>query len=133
MVWISAETRRARESKTVMDSRFHTVASGLQVMDSEFFVSRTWILDSNRLWDSGFLKLYSGFQSPGFRILQLKKLLDYGIRTPLHGAKHDSFLFWHITLKPRYSTYLWICYPCNNDSFIQGDKRSKQICSIRAY
>ena len=30
-----------------------------------------------------------------------------------------------ITLKPRYSTYLWICYPCNNHSFIQGDKRSK--------
>ena len=84
-------SRHVRESKTVLDSRFHTVDSGLQVLDSEFFVSGTLILDSNRLWDSGFLKLYSGFQSPGFRILQLKKLLGYGIRTPLHGAKHDSF------------------------------------------
>ena len=32
------------------------------------FVSGTWILDSNRNWDSGFLELYSGFQSQGFRI-----------------------------------------------------------------
>ena len=26
----------------------------------------------NSLWDSGFLKLNSGFQSPGFRIFQVK-------------------------------------------------------------
>ena len=31
-----------------------------------------WILDSNLKWDSGFLKLYSGFQSPGFQIPQAK-------------------------------------------------------------
>ena len=36
------------------------------------FVSGTWILDSNPLWNSGFLELYSGFQSPGFRIPQVK-------------------------------------------------------------
>ena len=34
------------------------------------FVSGTWILDSNRKWDSGFLELYSGFQRPGFSIPQ---------------------------------------------------------------
>ena len=32
------------------------------------FVSRRWILDSNRQWDSGFLELYSGLQMLGFRI-----------------------------------------------------------------
>ena len=40
-------------------------------MDSGFFVSGTWISDSNREWiHSGFLELYSGFHSPGFRIPQ---------------------------------------------------------------
>ena len=48
------------------------------------------------LWDSGFLKLYSEFQSPWFRILHAKFSLntvstsknfpDFGIRSPLHGA-----------------------------------------------
>ena len=32
------------------------------------FVSVTWILDSNLWWDSGFLELYTGVQSPGFQI-----------------------------------------------------------------
>jgi len=36
------------------------------------FVSGTWILDSNRLWDPGFLELFSGLQSPEFRIPQGK-------------------------------------------------------------
>ena len=41
---------------------------------SEILNSRLcqWILDSNLKWDSGFLKLYSGFQSPGFQIPQAK-------------------------------------------------------------
>ena len=34
------------------------------------FVSGTWILDSNLYWDSGFLELYTGFRSPGFKIPQ---------------------------------------------------------------
>ena len=43
-----------------------------------FLFSGTWILASNRLWDSGFLELYSRFQSPGFLILPAKfsKILD---------------------------------------------------------
>ena len=57
-----------RESKTVLDSGFHTMNSRFQVLDSKFFVSGTWIpnsivsgipdflrfiLDSN-VWDSRF-------------------------------------------------------------------------------
>ena len=36
------------------------------------FVSGTWILDSNRSWDSGFLEVHSRSQSPGFEISQAK-------------------------------------------------------------
>ena len=51
-----------------------TLDSGLQIMDSGFqiFLSGPWIPDSNCYWDSGFLQLFSGFQGPGFRILQAK-------------------------------------------------------------
>ena len=46
--------------------------SMLWIPDSRYripvFVSRRWILDSNRQWDSGFLELYSGLQMLGFRI-----------------------------------------------------------------
>ena len=44
------------------------------ILDSGFFVSETWTQDSNRYWDSGFLELFSGFQSPGFRFPALKFL-----------------------------------------------------------
>ena len=47
------------------DSESHAVDFG-------FHVSATWILDSNREWDSEFLELYSGLQSPGLRIPQAK-------------------------------------------------------------
>ena len=46
--------------------------SGFQVLDSRFSVSEAWIQDSNCYWDSGFLELFSGFESPGFRIPQAK-------------------------------------------------------------
>ena len=36
------------------------------------FVNGTWILDSNHQWNSGFLELYSGFQSPAFPLPQAK-------------------------------------------------------------
>ena len=35
------------------------------------FVSGTWILESSRQWDSGFLELCSGFQSTGFQISRI--------------------------------------------------------------
>ena len=38
-------------NKTVLDSEFQVVDSGNQVLDSWFFVSGTWIPDSNRQWD----------------------------------------------------------------------------------
>ena len=37
-----------RESKTVFDCGSHGVDPGIQVLDSGFFVSKTWILDFNR-------------------------------------------------------------------------------------
>ena len=46
--------------------------------DFGFFVRRTWIADSYRYWNCGFLELYSRFQSPGFSIPQ-QNLLDIGI------------------------------------------------------
>jgi len=52
----------------VLDSGLHVVDSGFQVLDSRFFVSGTWIRDSNRLRDSEFLEPNSGFLSPGFWI-----------------------------------------------------------------
>ena len=41
-------------------------------MDFGFLVSGTWIPDCNSWWDSGFLKLNNGFQSPGFWVSQAK-------------------------------------------------------------
>ena len=41
-------------------------------LDTGFFIRGTWILDSNREWDSVFLELYSGFQSQGFHFPQAK-------------------------------------------------------------
>lgn len=59
---------------------------------SEEIVSRI----PHLLWDSRFLKLYSEFQSPWFRILHAKfswitvstckNFPDFGIRSPLYGA-----------------------------------------------
>ena len=48
-------------------------------------VSGTWNLDSNCSWDFGFIELYSGFQSPGLRILK-HNFADSGIPIPLHWA-----------------------------------------------
>ena len=77
---------KAREFKTVSDPGFHATDFGFQVLDSTQFVSGIWILDSNRLWDSGFFELYSGFQSSGFRIPHANFSLIPKILIPLHGA-----------------------------------------------
>ena len=64
-----------RKSKTVLDSGFYAADSRLRysipVSDSG-----TWILDSNRQWDSGFLELNSGFIDR-----------DLGFQKPLYGSK----------------------------------------------
>ena len=55
-----------------MDSGYHAVDFGLQVLDFSFFVGETWIPDSSRKLDSGDPELFSGFQSPGFQIPRIK-------------------------------------------------------------
>ena len=60
-----------RESKTVLDSKFHSLES--RSPDTGFQIPRdsgSWIQDSNRYWDSGFLKLILDSTS--------KHLLDSG-------------------------------------------------------
>ena len=59
-----------RKCKTVLDSGFHAVESKFQVLNFGFLVSGTWIPDFNRLRDSEFLELNSGFPSSGFKIPQ---------------------------------------------------------------
>ena len=57
------------------------------------FVSRTWILDSNLKWDSGFLELYSGLPKPRIPDSTSKSFPDSGIRIALHdGAKYGAQL-----------------------------------------
>ena len=77
--WLGKEgSPHVRESQTIfnLDSGFHAMDSGFQVLDSGwFFVSGTWIPDSDRKWNSGFLELYSGFY--------IKIFPDSGIRIPL--------------------------------------------------
>ena len=55
-----------RESKTVLDSGFHA-----GILDSRYWISDSLSKElGSRIpilrWDSGFLELYSGFQSSGF-------------------------------------------------------------------
>ena len=68
-----------------MDSGYHAVDFGFQELDSLFFDGETWIPDSSRELDSGFSELFSGFQSPGFQIPQVKiyRILEMGL--PLIG------------------------------------------------
>ena len=60
----SSQQRRKR----LEVSCYHGIWRQSWILDSRYwipvFVSETWILDSSRYWDSGFLELYSGFQSP---------------------------------------------------------------------
>ena len=83
-----------RESKTVLGSRFLAVDFGFKVLDSGFRILCHW--------DSGFLELYSGFQSPGSWIPQAKIswIRESGI--PYMGRKSSGneisqlyFLFSH--------------------------------------
>ena len=75
-----------RDSKTVSDSGFHAVDSGFQVLHSSLF---QWNLDSGlqSLVDSGFLDLFSEFQSPGFQIphTNISKITESGF---LYTARH---------------------------------------------
>ena len=50
------------------------------------FVKRTWILDSSRLWDSGFHTVNSGFQVTGFQSLSV----ELGLWIPIDCGIPDS-------------------------------------------
>ena len=92
-------------------------------MDSASWISDsgTWILDSNRKWDSGLLELYSGLQSPGF---QIPRAVPYmGRIGPLQLAIHvvqnrragEQKSHWDKTNKENYHFKLFIlsqCYFC---------------------
>ena len=87
-----------RESRTVLDSGFHVVDFGFQVLDSSLCQRN---LDSEfQSWgDSGFLELYSGFQSPGFWIPQTKfqRIPDSTSKNSenldsLHGVRRKSLI-----------------------------------------
>ena len=47
-------------------SGFHAVEFGFQILDSGSFISGTYVLESNRLRDSGVLVLYSGLHQKKF-------------------------------------------------------------------
>ena len=71
-----------REPKTVLDSGLYAMDSGFKV-----FVSGTWILDSNRHRDSGFLKRYSKAEDSGS-----KNFPNSGICIPLHGVSFSRMV-----------------------------------------
>ena len=54
-------------------------------MDSRFFVSKTWMSDSELQWDSGFFK--SRNSDYHATIPDSSAVLDSGIRIPLHGSR----------------------------------------------
>ena len=93
-----------RESKTVLDFRFHALDSGFWIPDSGFRIPGTGFQapDSSLCqWDSGFLELYFWLQKPRFPIPQAKfsripdstskHFQDSGILIPLHGATCRPF------------------------------------------
>ena len=94
------ESHYVRKSETVLDYGFQVMDSGLQGVDSWFFVSGTWF-GFQSLSASGFLELNSRLQSPGFWIQQAnfsripdsfsKNLPDSGIHVSLHGAGRKSY------------------------------------------
>ena len=57
---------RCKGIQEILDSRFHAADSGLQVLDIELFVRKTWIPDSNRWWDPDSLSCIPKAQDSGF-------------------------------------------------------------------
>ena len=79
-----------------MDTFYGNLSVRIYGVSLYWTLSGTWILDSNRLRDSGFFELYFGFQSPGLQD-STKKIspdsgfhkqtfshLDSGIQIPLY-------------------------------------------------
>ena len=85
--FVTGAAPNVRESKTVLDSRFHAVDSGFQVLDIELFVRGTWIPDANRWWDPDSLSVIPEAQDSVFH---KQKFPDSAIRIPYEGR---FFLF----------------------------------------
>ena len=82
------------------------------------FVRRTWILDSSRLWDSGFHTVNSGFQVTGFQSLSM----ELGFWIPIDCVIPDS-LSCILDSKTQDSGFLKQKFPRfrNPDSLTLGD------------
>ena len=87
---MSISSFHVRKCRTVLDSGFHAVDSGFQVLHSGVFVRGTWILDSDPLLDPYFLSCIadstaqdSGSQKK--KIPRFNKQILPAIRIPLHG------------------------------------------------
>ena len=62
----------------------------------QILVFGTWIPDSICYWDSGFLELHSGFQSPGFQISKAKISLIPESKFPY--MERDRIFFSRVSL-----------------------------------
>ena len=124
-----------RESKTVLDSGFHTLDSGFQVLDSSLLSAELgfWIpivsgisdslscIPDSKTQNSGFLELYSGFQNPGCRIPHFtsKNFLDSESVFPYQGRLYDFLSFVRLNPAIKLLTFderFWAFwqYPCSN-------------------
>ena len=96
-----ANSFHVASSKTVLDSGFHALDSGIQVLYSSLC---QWIMDSKCLLfvaSSGFLERFSELQSPRFRIPEENfsqsldstrtNYWDSGVRISLRGASQWLF------------------------------------------
>ena len=81
-----AVSLHVRESKTVLDSGFHAVDSGFQLLDSTSFSVELGFRIPN---------LYSGLEGPGFQIPQAKRFLDSGFQVQkFAGLRNPDTLPW---------------------------------------
>ena len=87
-LWIALP--HVRESKTLLYSGFHAADSRYCI---PVFDSGTWILDSNRYWDSGLLELFSGFHKQNFPGLQIPEIPYIGWKLLL-SAPFLAETFW---------------------------------------
>ena len=85
-------------SKTFLDSAFHAVDSGSQVLDCGFVLSGICTPDSNRKQDLGFPELNYGFQSPGWWIPQAKISRIRILESEVPYMKRYRGSSWQITI-----------------------------------
>ena len=107
---------------------FRILVAGFQI-----FSSGTRIPDSNCQWDSRFLQLYSGFQTPGFRIplAKISWISESGFPYMYKGIQ-DRLGFWI----PRHGFRIADLFQWNLDSGFQmsvGFQIPKAVYGIPSY